>query len=117
MIIPLVYIIIFSLGVGLILAALTVKFRDIMHLYGVFITALMYLTPIIYSIEMLPGWVQVIVRLNPLTGILEIFRNVMIYNTIPPISQFLISFVVVCFMLLLGLWVFYKQQDEFILNL
>jgi ABC-type polysaccharide/polyol phosphate export permease len=116
-IIPLVYIIIFSLGVGLILAALTVKFRDIMHLYGVFITALMYLTPIIYSIEMLPGWVQVIVRLNPLTGILEIFRNVMIYNTIPPISQFLISFVVVCFMLLLGLWVFYKQQDEFILNL
>mgnify|MGYP002509215040 CR=1 FL=1 len=40
----------------------------------------------------------------------------MIYNTIPPISQFLISFVVVCFMLLLGLWVFYKQQDEFILN-
>lgn len=116
-IIPLVYIIIFSLGVGLILAALTVKFRDIMHLYGVFITALMYLTPIIYSIEMLPGWVQVIVRLNPLTGILEIFRNVMIYNTIPPISQFLISFAVVCFMLLLGLWVFYKQQDEFILNL
>ena len=116
-IIPLVYIIIFSLGVGLILAALTVKFRDIMHLYGVFITALMYLTPIIYSIEMLPGWVQVIVRLNPLTGILEIFRNVMIYNTIPPISQFLISFAVVCFMLLLGLWIFYKQQDEFILNL
>ena len=36
MVIPLVYLIVFSMGVGLILAALTVKFRDIMHLYTVF---------------------------------------------------------------------------------
>ncbi len=116
-VIPLFYIVVFSLGVGLILAALTVKFRDIIHLYGVFMTALMYLTPIIYPIEMLPGWVKTIVRLNPLTGILDIFRDVVIYNTVPSAAQFMVSFVIVCFMLLLGLWVFYRQQDEFILNL
>lgn len=115
--IPLAYLIIFSLGVGLILAALTVKFRDVMHLYSVFITGLMYLTPVIYPIEMLPGWVRMIVNLNPLTGILSIFREVMLYNTIPGIGQFLISFVIVIVTLLIGLVVFYKQQDEFILNL
>ena len=38
----------FSMGIGLILSAIAVKFRDIMHLYSVFITALMYLTPVIY---------------------------------------------------------------------
>lgn len=116
-IIPLMYIIVFSLGIGLILAALTVKFRDIMHLYSVFTTALMYLTPIIYPIDMLPGWVRRIVMLNPITGILEIFRDVMLYNTVPSIFKFLISFVIVSVTLLLGLWIFYKQQDEFILNL
>lgn len=116
-VIPLAYLILFSLGIGMILAALTVKFRDIMHLYTVFLTALMYLTPIIYPIDMLPAWVKVIVNLNPLTGILNIFRSVMIYNTVPTLGQFLISFVVVLVTLGLGFWIFYKQQDEFILNL
>ena len=116
-VIPLAYLIIFSLGVGLVLAAITVKFRDVMHLYTVFLTGLMYLTPIIYPISMLPEWVKKIVNLNPLTGILNIFRNVVIYNTIPTVGEFIISLVVVCLTLVLGLWVFYKQQDEFILNL
>lgn len=115
--IPLVYLIVFSLGIGLILAALTVKFRDVMHLYTVFLTALMYLTPIIYPINMLPEWVRRIVNLNPLTGILNVFRSVMIYNTIPSIGEFVISLFVVVLTLALGLWIFYKQQDEFILNI
>ncbi|MCF2681474.1 ABC transporter permease [Faecalicatena contorta] len=116
-VIPLGYLIVFSLGIGLILAALAVKFRDVIHLYTVFLTALMYLTPIIYPISMLPDWVRMIVNLNPLTGILNIFRDVMIYNAVPTIGEFLISFVVVTVTLVFGLWVFYRQQDEFILNL
>ena len=47
-VVPVLLLIVFSLGIGLLLAALVVKFRDIMHLYSVFITALMYLTPVIY---------------------------------------------------------------------
>ena len=112
-----VYLIIFSTGVGLILAALTVKFRDIMHLYTVFLTALMYLTPVIYPMSMLPGWVYKIVSINPITMIMTIFRNVVIYNTIPTLLQFMIPLAIVIFTLFLGLWVFYKEQDTFILNL
>ena len=89
-IIPLVYLIVFSMGVGLILAALTVKFRDIMHLYTVFLTGLMYLTPVIYPMSMLPGWVYKIVSINPLTMIMVIFRNVVIYNTIPSVGEFIV---------------------------
>ena len=115
--IPIVYLAIFSLGVGLILAALTVKFRDVMHLYTVFLTALMYLTPIIYPITMIPDKVKLVVNLNPLTGILDIFRDVMIYNRVPSLMQFLIFFLVSVATLVLGVWIFYKQQDDFILNL
>ena len=116
-VIPIFYLIVFSLGVGLILAALTVKFRDVMHLYSVFLTGLMYLTPIIYPMSMLPNWVRFIVNLNPLTWMVEMFRDVMIYNTIPSCTEFIVSLVVSFATLLLGLWIFYKQQDEFILNL
>ncbi|MDD7770540.1 ABC transporter permease [Suipraeoptans intestinalis] len=114
--IPLFFIVVFSLGVGLILSAVTVKFRDIMHLYSVFVTALMYLTPVIYPLSILPRWLYPIVMLNPITNILQMLRGVMLYNTIPSISSMLIAAAECGIMLALGLYVFYKNQDEFILN-
>lgn len=114
--IPLFFIIVFSLGVGLMLSAITVKFRDIMHLYSVFVTALMYLTPVIYPLSILPKWLYPIVMLNPLTNILQMLRGVMLYNAIPSLSSILIAMVECGVMLALGLYVFYKNQDEFILN-
>ena len=116
-VIPLAMIILFSLGVGMLLAALTVKFRDIMHLYSVFTTALMYLTPVIYPMSILPGWLYKIVMLNPLTPMLMMFRNVMINNTLIDIPTLLITLVETIAMFLIGLYVFYKNQDDFILNL
>lgn len=115
--IPLVFIVLFSLGVGLVLSAITVKFRDIMHLYSVFVTALMYLTPVIYPISILPDWLSPIVMLNPITNILQMFRSVMLYNSLPTIDSLITAFVESIVMLALGLYVFYKNQDEFILNI
>ena len=116
-IVPIIFLVVFSLGVGLALAALTVKFRDVIHLYGVFLTGLMYLTPIIYPMSILPNWVRFIVNLNPLTWMVEMFRDVMIYNTIPSFTKIVVSLVVSFVTLAIGLWIFYKQQDDFILNL
>ena len=53
--IPVLALSIFATGVGLILAAVVVKFRDIMHFYSVFLTALMYLMPVIYPMSILEG--------------------------------------------------------------
>ena len=115
--IPLFFIVMFSLGVGLLLSALTVKFRDIMHLYSVFVTALMYLTPVIYPMSILPAWLKPIVTLNPITNILEMFRAVMLYNSFPSIKSMFIAIVECIIVLAIGLYVFYKKQDEFILNI
>lgn len=116
-VVPLALLMLLSLGVGLILAALTVKFRDIMHLYSVFTTVLLYLTPVIYPMSILPEWLEKIVLLNPLTNILTMFRDVMINNTIFDIWSLLIAVVETAFFLALGLYVFYKNQDQFILNI
>lgn len=114
---PLSILIVFAIGVGLILAATAVKFRDIIHLYGVFITALTYLTPVIYPISILPAKIRFFVELNPLTGILNMFRNLMFYNTLPSAGQCATSILTAAAMLCLGMYVFYKNQDNFILNI
>lgn len=115
--IPLFFIVVFSLGVGLVLSSLTVKFRDIMHLYSVFVTALMYLTPVIYPMSILPEWLKPIVSLNPVTNILQMFRDIMIYNVAPGIKSIVIAIIECAVMLVIGLYVFYKNQDDFILNI
>lgn len=116
-IIPLIMIVGFSLGVGLILAAITVRFRDIIHLYSVFTTGLMYLTPVIYPMSMLPDTIRTLVMINPLTNYLLIFRDVMFNATLPSLGSVALGFVEMILALALGLWVFYKKQDGFILDL
>lgn len=112
---PVISIVVFSFGVGMILAAYAVKFRDIVHLYSVFTTALMYLTPVIYPMSSLPGWVRHLVMVNPLTSMLEMFRGFMIYGTMPDVFCVLMTTVPSVVVLVLGCFVFYKKQDEFIL--
>ena len=116
-VIPLILLVVFSLGVGLVLAAITVKFRDVMHLYSVFTTALMYLTPVIYPMSILPNWLYKLVMLNPLTNMLMMFRDVMINNNIFDLKSLVIAIIETALMFLIGLYVFYKNQDEFILNI
>ncbi|SHK15469.1 ABC transporter permease [Hespellia stercorisuis] len=115
--IPLFMLVVFSLGIGLILSAITVKFRDIMHLYSVFITALMYLTPVIYPMSLLPGLVRVVVQINPITNYLQMFRDVMLYNNLPSVQGILLGLAEAAIAMVVGLYVFYKNQDGFILNL
>lgn len=114
--IPVIYVFVFSLGMGLMLSALVVTFRDLQHLYGILITAWMYMTPIFYPVDMLPEWVADLVRLNPLANFIEMFRDVILYNVVPSgILQ--AKCIVSCVVALgLGLWIFYKQQDTFILK-
>ncbi len=115
--IPMALLMAFCLGVGMFLSAVTVKFRDIQHLYSVFITGLMYLTPVIYPMSILPDWLYKVVMLNPLTNYLEMFRGCMMDNLLPGIGPVALGALEAVIMLVLGMYVFYKSQDEFILNL
>lgn len=114
---PLFLLVLFSLGIGLILSAVTVKFRDIMHLYSVFVTALLYLTPVIYPMSILPPWLYKVVMLNPITNLLLMFRDVMLDNTMFSLSSLVVAVIEAGLSLGIGLFVFYRNQDKFILNI
>lgn len=115
-VIPIFYIFLFSLGMGLLLSALVVEFRDLIHLYGVLLTAWMYLTPIFYPVDILPVWVRTIVELNPLTNIIMILRELIMYGTLPGMMLHVKCIISCLIVLVVGVVVFHKQQDTFILK-
>lgn len=114
---PLFYIFLVSTGIGLVLSAMAVYFRDIIHLYGVFLTILMYMTPIFYPISILPNFVRNIIRINPLFHIVEMFRMVVLYNTVPTVRNHLVCLGFGVITLFIGLCIFRKSQDQFILHI
>ena len=60
---------------------------------------------------------QKVVGLNPITNILMMFRDVMLYDNFPNLSSILIATIESLAALGIGVYVFYKKQDEFILNI
>lgn len=115
--VPILLLIGMSLGIGLFLAAITVKFRDVMHLYSVLMTVLMYLSPVIYPMSILPEWLKDAVMLNPLTNIIVMFRELVIYDTMLNPEALILAVVQTGLCLAVGIYVFYKKQDGFILDL
>jgi homopolymeric O-antigen transport system permease protein len=63
-----------SLGVGLVMSALTAKYRDLTHVSALLIQVWMYATPVIYPLSKVPQKWQWIALLNPMTPIVESFR-------------------------------------------
>lgn len=107
---------IFCLGLGMFLAQASVYFRDIQYIYGVFITAWMYLTPIFYPISALPEYLQVgITTYNPMYFYIMQFRQVVLYNQAPDVILLMSGSLVAFILLILGTWCFTRTQDNFIL--
>lgn len=115
MIIPIFYTFVFSLGIGLILSAAVVFFRDMTYLYGILLTAMTYFTPLFYPISIIPEKFRMIISLNPMFHLVEYFRTVTIYGGVPTLWQNMLCFTFSLVSFTIGLYVFYKQQDRFIL--
>ncbi len=123
--IPVLYCFVFSVGMSLILAALAVYFRDLLHLYGVLTTMWMYLTPIIYPISLIRDaspLVFNIIQCNPMYHYVEYFRAVLMHGTgdytqLPGLTENLICLAFAVGTLLLGTLIFKKAQKKFILHI
>ncbi|MGN2337055.1 ABC transporter permease [Clostridium cagae] len=109
------YVILFTLGLGLILSVAVVFFRDVAHLYNVVTMAWMYLTPIFYPVSLLQEKMSLALTLNPMYHFIEYFRSIVLYNQIPTLSQNITCLLIGMITLTIGLIFFYKNQDKFIL--
>lgn len=107
----------FCLGLGMLLAAAMVFFRDIQFLWGVLTTIWMYLTPIFYPVSALPESVQAVVKMNPLYFYVTFVRTCVIDGVSPEPVMYAQCAIIGLVMLLIGAFVFKKSQDNFVLYL
>ena len=108
----------FCMGLGMMLSALTVFFRDIMHLWSVVITAWTYLTPIFWTTDFIgrmPHVVRIIMYANPMYNYIQFMRDIFLFQTTPTFFTvgMCVAWAVVA--LVLGYVVFHKSEHKFIL--
>ena len=104
----------FSLGIGMILSCVSVFLRDMFYIYSIILTIWNYLTPVFYSIEILPEKLQSIFKLNPLYLYITGVRSIVLAGERPSLIQLGSMALVSVVTLLIGLVVFRKKQDKFI---
>lgn len=104
---------IMALGFAMITSAITVYFRDLEHILGIVTMAWMYLTPIMYSIDMVPENLRYLFYLNPMTPIITAYREVLYSGQVPHINTLLYGFLVGIISVILGFIVFGKLKRHF----
>ncbi|MCW3160383.1 ABC transporter permease [Chryseobacterium oryctis] len=103
----------FSLGVGMIFSALTTKYKDLSMLLTFGVSLLMYATPVIYPVSMLPGYFRNIAKFNPLTGIFECFKYGWLgVGDFSPV-MLMVSSCIILVLLFLGIVIFNKVEKTF----
>ena len=112
-----IYLFVFSLGIGLILASVTVFFRDMMYLYNVFLTILMYLTPIFYPENIIPEEYKTLVSLNPLIYFLKYFRKLILEGVVPGVDLNITCLLISIISLVIGIFVFKFKENQFVLDI
>lgn len=123
LLIPVLYVgvIMFSMGVGMILSAVMVYFRDTQFLYGVVIVLWMYLTPLFYPVtiisESASPFLWGLYQLNPMYQYVTFFRTLVLDAALPTAAQFGWCFGYAFAFLLLGFLVFRKMKKNFILHI
>lgn len=111
---PICCLVLFNIGVGLILSALFVFFRDIQYLWSVFTQLLMYMSAIFYTIDNYSPMVQNIFLLNPVYLMIRYFRKIVIEAAIPTPQFHLLMLADVVIVLSLGCWIYKTFNTKFL---
>ena len=114
LIIPIICLIIFNLGVGLILSALFVFFRDLQYLWGIFTTLLMYMSAIFYDVAQFPDRVEWLFLLNPVYVYISYFRTVVLGAAMPSLTVNLLALGYALVFFVIGALIYKKCNHKFI---
>ncbi len=101
------------IAIGLIVSSISVYVRDLQHLIGVALQLFFYATPIVYSADVIPAEYRWILNINPMTYIIEAYRDIFYNQTmidIVPLLLLIVGSLVAC---MIGYMIFNKLQKGF----
>lgn len=99
-------------GVGMFLAALNVKYRDIRYTIPFLVQLWMFVSPVVYPASMVPEKYRLIYALNPMTGVIEGFRSALLGTVAFPTMMILISVTVSVILFMFGMF-YFKQMERY----
>lgn len=111
---PIFGLLLFNLGMGMILSACFVFFRDTQYLYDIFTQLLMYMSAIFYTVDGYTPLAQKLFLLNPVYVIISYFRSIVIDSTIPPVEIHLLILFYAALFLGIGCWMYKKYNTRFL---
>jgi lipopolysaccharide transport system permease protein len=102
-----------ALGLGLYAGALSVSYRDVIHILPVGIQLLLYASPVAYGLSSVPHKLQTLYLLNPLAGLLAALRWSLLGGTPPGWGHVAYSAVMSCALLMAGAFAFQRMERRF----
>lgn len=114
LLIPICCLVLFNIGMGLILSALYVFFRDIQYLWTIAIQLITYLSAVFYTIDQYSIQVQYMFFLNPIYLFIRYFRKIVIEATIPSMPFHALMLFDTLFVFIVGCWMYKKYNTKFL---
>lgn len=105
---------ILAMGITMVVAAITVYLRDVEYILGIFTMAWQFLTPVMYSVDMVPERLQNIFYLNPMTPIIVAYRKILYEGEVPQLSTLVSGTVMGIIILGIGWMLFHHLQKHFV---
>jgi ABC-type polysaccharide/polyol phosphate export permease len=115
--VPFVALVLFALGCSFFFAMANVFFRDVAHIVQIILSAWFYFSPIIYSLDFVPGRYHFFFRLNPMLYILNGFRLAIYYGQLPTQQSVAMSLGCGMIALFIGYYLFHRYQRSFVFYL
>jgi len=116
--VPMFLLLVFSTGVGLVLSVFSVYFRDIEYIWDVLTQLLFYMVPILYHLKQInTPWIVVVIKINPLYSMIELFRQCVLYGQIMSWQLLLYATVISFATLGIGILFFNRKSDDIIFHL
>ena len=102
-----------ALGLCFIVSGITVFFRDMEHIIGIFVMMWQFLTPVMYSVDSVPEQLRTIFMLNPMTPVILCYRDILYYKQVPQLRNLLLSMGMGIVFLIVGWFLFDSLQKYF----
>jgi ABC-type polysaccharide/polyol phosphate export permease len=105
--------VIFTLGVALLVAMANLFYRDVKYIFEILLTVWMFATSVLYPLDQLEGKLRLVTQLNPMTPIVEAYRDVLLFGRSPMTPIFLATAAVSVLVLFVSWLTFHRAEYEF----
>lgn len=103
----------FTAGIGLLISMANLFLRDVKYLFEMVLTIWMFATSVVYPVDVVGGKLGAVLRLNPMTPIIEGYRSVILRGDLPPVGPTLAAATLALATLVIGWLIFHRAEYKF----